>query len=233
MRTNGRASNAIRPVTIHRGYLKNAEGSVMIEMGNTRVICSATISDGVPKFLFGKGTGWVTAEYGMLPRSSAQRIMREAVRGRGGRTFEIQRLIGRSLRAATQLNLLGDVTVIVDCDVIEADGGTRSASITGGCVALHDALSTLGLTRHPLNFFVAAISVGMVNGKAVLDLDYGEDAGAQVDLNVVMSENGAFIEVQGSAEQMPFTREQLDTMLELARKGCVELGAVQKQTLKL
>jgi ribonuclease PH len=220
-------------LTIRRGYLKNAEGSVMIELGNTRVICSATISAGVPKFLMGKGSGWVTAEYGMLPRSSAQRIMREAVRGRAGRTYEIQRLIGRSLRAATQLNLIGDVTVIIDCDVIEADGGTRTASITGGCVALYDALSTLGLTSHSMNFFVSAISVGVVDGKVLLDLDYKEDAGAQVDLNVVMSENGSFIEIQGTAEQMPFTGEQLDKMLELARKGCLELAAAQKKALNL
>lgn len=233
MRSNGRANDAIRPITIHRGYLKNAEGSVMIEMGNTRVICSATISAGVPKFLMGKGSGWVTAEYGMLPRSSQQRIVREAVRGRAGRTYEIQRLIGRSLRAATQLNMLGDLTIIVDCDVIEADGGTRSASITGGCVALHDALATLGLRSHPTNFSVSAISVGVVDGKVLLDLDYPEDAGAQVDLNVVMSENGSFIEIQGTAEQMPFTGSQLDAMLELARKGCLELSSTQTQALKL
>ena len=206
---------------------------MLIEMGNTRVICTATVSDGVPKFLMGKGEGWLTAEYGMLPRSSPQRIMREAIRGRGGRTYEIQRLIGRSLRAATQLNMLGERTVIIDCDVIEADGGTRSASITGGCIALHHALSTLGIANHPMNFFVSAISVGIVDGKAMLDLDYSEDSTAEVDLNVVMSENGKFVEVQGTAEGVPFTNEQLDDMLNLARKGCMELVEVQKKVLEL
>jgi len=202
-------------------------------MGNTRVICTATVSDGVPKFLMGKGEGWLTAEYGMLPRSSPQRIMREAIRGRGGRTYEIQRLIGRSLRAATQLNMVGERTVIIDCDVIEADGGTRSASITGGCIALHHALSTLGLTNHPMNFFVSAISVGIVDGKAMLDLDYSEDSTAEVDLNVVMSENGTFVEVQGTAEGAPFTGAQLDEMLSLARTGCIELVELQKKALEL
>ncbi|MEJ2722881.1 MAG: ribonuclease PH, partial [bacterium] len=169
MRSNGRSRDAIRPVNIQRGYLKNAEGSALIEMGNTRVICSATLDNRVPKFLLGSNEGWVTAEYGMLPRSTHQRMIREAVRGRGGRTYEIQRLIGRSLRAATQLNLFADRTFIVDCDVIEADGGTRTASITGGCVALYDALSKLGLPEHPMNFFVSAISAGVVDGTIMLD----------------------------------------------------------------
>ena len=233
MRNDGRVFDAIRPVTIHRGYLKNAEGSALIEMGSTRVICSATIDSGVPKFLSGEGKGWLTAEYGMLPRSSHQRIVREAVKGRGGRTYEIQRLIGRSLRAATQLNMLAENTVIVDCDVLEADGGTRCAAITGGCVALYDALSTLGLSSHPVNFFVSAVSIGVVDGEVLLDLDYSEDSTADVDMNVVMSENGAFIEVQGTAEQIPFSDEQLQKMLELGRKGCAELIAVQKQALDL
>jgi len=233
MRTSGRAPDAVRRVTIQRGFLKSAEGSVLIEMGNTRVICTATVSDGVPKFLAGKGRGWLTGEYGMLPRSSPQRIMREAIRGRSGRTYEIQRLIGRSLRAATQLNMLGEVTVIVDCDVIEADGGTRGASITGGCVALYDALARLGLSSHPMNFLASAISVGVVGGEVMLDLDYGEDSEADVDFNVVMSEGGAFIEVQGTAEQVPFTQDQLGTMLEYARKGCMELIEAQKKALGL
>ncbi|UCG51915.1 MAG: ribonuclease PH [Candidatus Latescibacterota bacterium] len=233
MRSGGRSRDSKRPISIHRGYLKNAEGSALIEMGNTRVICSATIDEGVPRFLAGKGEGWVTAEYGMLPRSTQQRIVREAVRGRGGRTYEIQRLIGRSLRAATQLNLLGEVTVIVDCDVIEADGGTRSASITGGCVALYDALSKLNLPQHPMNFFVSAISVGVVEGTTMLDLDYREDSTAEVDFNLVMSESGAFIEVQGTAEKIPFSEEQLQEMLGLGRKGCLELIQAQKEALGL
>jgi ribonuclease PH len=233
MRNRGRPNDATRPVKIQRGYLRNAEGSALIEMGNTVVLCAATLSDGVPKFLAGKGEGWVTAEYGMLPRSSQQRIMREAVRGRAGRTYEIQRLVGRSLRTATQLNMLGENTIIVDCDVIEADGGTRSASITGGCVALYDALSRLGLPDHPMNFLASAISVGMVNGRAILDLDYSEDSTADVDLNVVMSEGGTFIEVQGTAEGLPFSSEQLSEMLALAQKGCMELVAEQRKVLGL
>jgi ribonuclease PH len=233
MRASGRTPDAVRPVTIERGFLKNVESSVLIAIGNTRVICTATVTDGVPKFLAGKGTGWLTGEYGMLPRSSPQRIMREAIRGRSGRTYEIQRLIGRSLRAATQLNMLGEVTVIVDCDVIEADGGTRGAAITGGCVALYDALARLGLPSHPMNFLASAISVGVVGGEVMLDLDYREDSEADVDFNVVMSEGGAFIEVQGTAEQVPFTHDQLGTMLDYARKGCLELVEAQKQALGL
>ncbi|MDH3215262.1 MAG: ribonuclease PH [Candidatus Krumholzibacteria bacterium] len=233
MRNDGRAHDAVREVKIQRGFLKNAEGSVLIEVGKTRVICSATVTDGVPKFLSGRGEGWLTAEYGMLPRSSPQRIAREAGRHRGGRTHEIQRLVGRCLRTATQLNLLGDATVIVDCDVIEADGGTRGASITGGCVALYDALSALGLPNHPLNFFASAISVGVVDGNVLLDLNYAEDSTADVDLNVIMSESGAFIEIQGTAEKVPFTSAQLDEMLALARKGCMELIEAQKSALGL
>ncbi|UCH83407.1 MAG: ribonuclease PH, partial [Candidatus Latescibacterota bacterium] len=165
MRSFGRGPDAIRPVKIHRGYLKNAEGSALIEMGNTRVICAATLDNKVPRFLVGSGEGWVTGEYGMLPRSTEQRMAREAVRGRGGRTYEIQRLIGRSLRTATQLNMFGERTFIVDCDVIEADGGTRTASITGGCVALYDAFSSLKLPENPMNFLVSAISAGIVDGQ--------------------------------------------------------------------
>lgn len=233
MRSNGRAHDAVRPVKIHRGYLRYAEGSALIEMGGTRVICSATIETNVPKFMAGKGEGWVTAEYGMLPRSAQQRVVREAIRGRVGRTYEIQRLIGRSLRAATQLNMLGEITIIVDCDVLEADGGTRSASITGGCVALHDALAKRGYREHPMNFLVSGISVGVVDGTTLLDLQYEEDANAHVDLNLVMSEGGKFIEIQGTAERVPFSAEQLQEMIDLGRKGCLELIDAQRKALGL
>lgn len=218
---------------IERNYLRNAEGSARITMGGTTVICSATVDDGVPRWLTGRGEGWLTAEYGMLPRSSGQRIAREAARGRSGRTYEIQRLIGRSLRAATQLNLIGDRTILLDCDVIEADGGTRTASITGACVALHDALATLRLREHPVNFLTAAISVGVVDGEVLLDLDYSEDSNADVDMNVVMAESGAFIEVQGTAEKMPFTNDQLQKMLDLSRRGCDALFQAQREALGL
>lgn len=233
MARTGRAADAIRPTKIVRGYLRNAEGSALIEMGNTRVICAATVDDGVPRFLYGSGSGWITAEYGMLPRSTDKRMMREAIKGRGGRTYEIQRLIGRSLRATTQMNLIPDKTILIDCDVIEADGGTRSASITGACVALYDALQTLKLQVDPMNFFVSAISAGIVDGQTLLDLEYREDSAAEVDLNVVMTESGAFIEIQGTAERMPFTQQQLDEMLALAKKGCMELFDLQKQALGL
>jgi ribonuclease PH len=233
MRKEGRKSDALRPIKIRRNYLRNAEGSVLIEFGNTRVICAATIEENIPKFLFGKGGGWITAEYGMLPRSTNSRMLREAVRGRGGRTYEIQRLIGRSLRASTQLALLPEITVIVDCDVIEADGGTRTAAITGGCVALYDAISTLELKEHPMNFLVSAVSLGLVDDQILLDLDYSEDSNAQVDMNVVMSEGGAWIEIQGTAEQRPFRGEELDTMLQLAKKGCLELAGIQREVLGL
>jgi len=233
MRNDSRANDTIRPVRIERGYLRHAEGSAMIEMGETRVLCAATIDEGVPKFMAGEGRGWITAEYGMLPRSSDKRIVREAARGRTGRTYEIQRLIGRSFRAAVQLDMMGEVTAMVDCDVIEADGGTRTASITGGCVALYDALSKLGFTDHPMNFLVSAISVGIVDGKPMLDLDYREDSSAQVDMNIVMAEGGTFIEVQGTAERFPFTPEQLQEMLDLGRKGCADLVAAQRSALGL
>lgn len=231
MRKDGRKDDEIRPVTIHRGYLRHAEGSALIEMGETRVLCSATVEEGVPRFLLGDGSGWITAEYGMLPRSSQQRIIREAAKGRSGRTYEIQRLIGRSFRAAVQLDLLGEITVIIDCDVIEADGGTRTASITGGCVALYDALSALHYSSHPMNFLVSAVSVGIVDGFPVLDLNYEEDSSAQVDFNVVMAESGTYIEVQGTAEKYPFTPKQLSEMLELGRKGCDYLFQAQKEAL--
>lgn len=231
MRKDNRKSDESRPIKIHRNYLRHAEGSALIEMGDTHVICSATIDDRVPKFLMGANSGWITAEYGMLPRSARQRIFREAIRGRGGRTYEIQRLIGRSFRSAVQLPMLGEITIILDCDVIEADGGTRTAAITGGCVALHDAISSLNLPEHPMNFLVSAISVGLVDGVPVLDLDYEEDSGAQVDLNIVMAESGAYIEIQGTAEKYPFTPDQLQEMLDLGRKGCEGLFLAQKEAL--
>lgn len=233
MRKDGRGADALRPVRIERGYLRHAEGSALIEIGETRVICSATLEPGVPRWMMGGGRGWITAEYGMLPRSSRQRITREADRGRTGRTHEIQRLIGRSCRAAVQMAMLGENTIIVDCDVLEADGGTRTASITGACIALHDAISTLELREHPMNFLVAAISVGMVDGVPMLDLAYQEDSNADVDLNVVMAESGAFIEVQGTAEKIPFTGDQFDKMLSLARDGCTRLFQAQREALGL
>jgi ribonuclease PH len=231
MRKDKRAPGDLRPIRIQRGYLRHAEGSALIEIGETRVICSATLDPGVPRWMMGQGRGWITAEYGMLPRSSKQRIIREAERGRTGRTHEIQRLIGRCCRAAVEMKLLGENTVLVDCDVIEADGGTRTASITGACVALYDALSTLELKEHPMNFLVSAVSVGMVDGVPMLDLAYNEDSAADVDLNVVMAENGAFIEVQGTAERVPFTTEQFDSMLALARSGCQALFEAQRAVL--
>jgi ribonuclease PH len=233
MRKDGRAPDQLRTVRIERGYLRHAEGSALIEVGETRVICSATLEPGVPRWMMGGGRGWITAEYGMLPRSSSKRITREADRGRTGRTHEIQRLIGRSCRTAVQMELLGENTVIVDCDVIEADGGTRTASITGACVALYDALRTLELREHPMNFLVAAVSVGMVDGRPMLDLAYEEDSAADVDLNVVMAESGTFIEVQGTAERIPFSHGHLESMLALARSGCDQLFAAQRAALGL
>jgi ribonuclease PH len=233
MRKNGRAAGELRPIKIERGYLRHAEGSALIEVGETRVICSATLEPGVPRWMMGGGRGWITAEYGMLPRSSRQRITREADRGRTGRTHEIQRLIGRSCRTAVALQMLGENTIIVDCDVLEADGGTRTASITGACVALYDAISTLELREHPMNFLFSAVSVGVVDGVPLLDLAYEEDSGADVDLNVVMAESGTFIEVQGTAERIPFSGEQFDRMLALARDGCQRLLAAQRSALGL
>ena len=233
MRKDRRAAGDLRPVKIQRGYLRHAEGSALIEVGETRVICSATLEPGVPRWMMGQGRGWITAEYGMLPRSSKQRVKREADRGRSGRTHEIQRLVGRCCRAAVDMKLLGENTVLVDCDVIEADGGTRTASITGACVAVYDALSTLELRDHPMNFMFAAVSVGVVDGVPLLDLAYEEDSSADVDLNVVMAESGAFIEVQGTAERVPFTTGQFEDMLSLARKGCDALFAAQRAVLEL
>jgi ribonuclease PH len=232
-RREQRRSNELRPVKFRRRFIKNAEGSVLVEMGLTRAICTATVDTSVPPFLRGSGKGWVTAEYGMLPRSSPNRIFREAVRGRlKGRTQEIQRLIGRALRAVVDLTAIGERTITIDCDVIEADGGTRTASINGGFVALVDALRTLKLERTALSGFVAAVSVGIVGGKVFLDLDYEEDSAADVDMNVVMNDAGQYIELQGTAEQNPFGEKELERMLESARLGINRLIKEQKRVLR-
>lgn len=238
MRPSGRAPQQLRTITITRNFTKHAEGSVLIAFGDTRVICTASLEDGVPRFLRGSGEGWVTAEYGMLPRSTGTRMDREAVKGKqGGRTVEIQRLIGRSLRAAMDLKQLGENTITIDCDVIQADGGTRTAAITGACVALADALSTmrdrglLAVDANPLKQLVAAISVGVVDGVPVLDLDYAEDSSAETDMNVVMTSDGGFVEIQGTAEGAPFTAQELEAMLALARAGTAELFALQRTAL--
>ncbi len=235
-RPSGRAANQMRAVKITRHYTKHAEGSVLVEFGDTKVICTVSVEAGVPRFLKGQGQGWLTAEYGMLPRATGSRNAREAARGKqGGRTLEIQRLIGRSLRAALDLSKLGENTLYIDCDVIQADGGTRTASITGAMVALADALSVMkarGMVRQdPLRQWVAAVSVGIHNGQAVLDLDYLEDSDAGTDLNVVMTDAGGFIEVQGTAEGTPFQPEELNAMLELARNGLNELFAAQRSAM--
>jgi ribonuclease PH len=235
-RPSGRRPEQLRPVKLQRGFTKHAEGSVLVSFGDTRVICTASVESGVPRFLRGKGQGWVTAEYGMLPRSTNERMGREAARGgQGGRTQEIQRLIGRSLRAALDLSKLGEYTITVDCDVIQADGGTRTAAITGACVALVDALRYLQrrkrLEADPLRHLVASVSVGLYRGTPVLDLDYAEDASAQTDLNVVMTAGGQFVEVQGTAEAAPFSAEDLQAMLQLARRGIADLIRVQQMAL--
>jgi ribonuclease PH len=228
----------LRDITIDRHFTRHAEGSVLVSFGHTRVICTASVEQGVPRFMRGQGRGWVTAEYGMLPRSTGSRMAREAARGKqGGRTVEIQRLIGRSLRAAVDLGKLGENTITIDCDVIQADGGTRTAAITGACVALVDALNFLQrkklLTGDPLLQMVASVSVGIYQGVPVLDLDYPEDSGADTDMNVIMGESGGFIEVQGTAEGAPFVRQELDTMLDLAAEGIDQLIAKQKAALAL
>jgi ribonuclease PH len=235
-RRNDRAADALRAVRFTRHYTRHAEGSVLIEFGDTRVLCTASIEEGVPGFLRGKGQGWVTAEYGMLPRATHTRSPREAARGKQtGRTQEIQRLIGRSLRAVVDLRALGERTVTIDCDVLQADGGTRTAAITGSYVALADAVEALGarraLSANPLHGQVAAVSVGIVAGQPVLDLDYGEDAEAETDMNVVMNNGGAFIEVQGTAEGHAFRRHELDALLNLAVTGISELCSLQMQAL--
>ena len=236
MRAHGRAAQDLRPVTLTRHYTRHAEGSVLVSFGDTRVLCTASIEERVPGFLKGSGKGWVTAEYGMLPRATHTRSDREAARGKqGGRTLEIQRLIGRSLRAVMDLEALGERTLTLDCDVLQADGGTRTASITGAYVALKDAVQHLikaGLLKtDPVHGAVAAVSVGIVGGTPVLDLDYSEDSHAETDMNVVMNEAGAFIEVQGTAEGHAFHRHELDSMLKLAEQGIQQLMAKQREAL--
>ena len=235
-RPSGRSPQQLRDISITRNYTCHAEGSVLVSFGNTRVICTASVERGVPRFMRGEGRGWVTAEYGMLPRSTGTRMGREASRGKqGGRTVEIQRLIGRSLRAALDLSQLGENTITIDCDVIQADGGTRTASITGACVALVDAITYLQreklITGDPLLQMIASVSVGIYQGVPVLDLDYPEDSAADTDMNVIMGESGGFIEVQGTAEGAPFARRELDGMLDLAAAGIDELIAMQKAAL--
>ena len=236
MRPSARSPEELRAVRIERRYSKHAEGSVLVEFGDTRVICTASVEEKVPGFLRDRGKGWVTAEYGMLPRSTNTRTAREAARGRqSGRTQEIQRLIGRSLRAVIDLELLGERSIQIDCDVIQADGGTRTASITGAFVALHDAAAGLverGLiAKLPIRDFVAAVSVGLYQGVAVLDLDYAEDSTCDTDMNVVMTGAGGFVEVQGTAEGAPFSQAQMDALMQLAQQGIRSLIAKQRQAL--
>ena len=235
-RPSGRNPDQLRDITITRNFTCHAEGSVLVCFGNTKVICTASVEEGVPRFLRGKGSGWVTAEYGMLPRSTGSRMGREASRGKqGGRTVEIQRLIGRSLRAAIDLEKLGENTITIDCDVIQADGGTRTASITGALVALVDAINYLQrekiISTDPLLEMVASVSVGVYQGVPVLDLDYPEDSAADTDMNVIMGESGGFIEVQGTAEGAPFARDELNAMLDLASAGIYQLIEKQKAAL--
>ena len=229
-RSVARSSDQMREVSIQRNFTKHAEGSALISFGLTKVVCTASIEKGVPSFMRGKGCGWITSEYGMLPRSTGERMDREAVKGKqSGRTQEIQRLIGRSLRAAVDLETVGENTIKIDCDVIQADGGTRTAAITGGCVALMDALSLMD--KSVSTKFVSAVSVGIVDGEPVLDLEYVEDSRADTDMNVVLSEDGSFIEVQGTAEGATFSEAQLFKMIELAKKGGAELISLQKRVL--
>ncbi|HEY3520403.1 MAG TPA: ribonuclease PH [Rhodanobacteraceae bacterium] len=235
-RPSGRAPDQLRAVTIERHYTRHAEGSVLIACGDTRVLCTASVEERVPPWLRGKGQGWVTAEYGMLPRATSERTQREAVRGgQGGRSMEIQRLIGRSLRACVDRAALGERVITLDCDVLQADGGTRCAAITGAYVALVDAVNAVmkreGLRRNPVHGAVAAVSVGVHRGVPVLDLDYAEDSACDTDMNIVMNDGGAFIELQGTAEGHAFRREELDAMLALAQKGIGELIALQRTAL--
>ncbi|MBE0364508.1 ribonuclease PH [Pseudoalteromonas ulvae UL12] len=236
MRPSERTLNQIRPVTFSRNYTLHAEGSVLVEFGNTKVLCTATVEPGVPRFMKGQGKGWITAEYGMLPRSTHTRCDREAARGKqSGRTMEIQRLIARSLRAAVDLKALGENTITIDCDVIQADGGTRTASISGACVALVDALTHMRakgmINNNPLKYMIAAISVGIYKGEPISDLEYLEDSEAETDMNVIMTETGKLIEVQGTAEGEPFSFEELDQLLGLAKHSIREIIDIQKQTL--
>ena len=238
MRPSQRPADALRAIRITRGFTKHAEGSVLIEFGDTRVLCTASVEESVPGFMRGQGRGWLTAEYGMLPRATHTRGSREAARGKqSGRTQEIQRLIGRSLRAVVDLDALGERQILIDCDVLQADGGTRTASITGACVAVHDALAGLVtrgvLSAHPMRELVGAVSVGMYRGQPVLDLDYAEDADCDTDMNVVMTAGGHFVEVQGTAEGAAFTRVELDALLDLAASGIAALNARQREALGL
>ncbi|VAW53555.1 Ribonuclease PH [hydrothermal vent metagenome] len=237
MRPSNRQPDEMRAIRITRNYTKHAEGSVLVEFGDTKVICTASVEERVPGFLRGKGQGWVTAEYGMLPRSTGSRMRREASSGKqGGRTMEIQRLIGRALRAGIDLEILGENTISLDCDVIQADGGTRTASITGAWVALNDAIQHLldkkAISKNPLNHQIASVSVGIYNGTPVLDLDYAEDSNAETDMNVVMNSDNGFIEVQGTAEGHPYSKNELNSMLELAEKGIKELFVAQQSAIE-
>ncbi len=237
MRPNNRAADQVRPIKITRNYTAYAEGSVLVEFGNTKVLCNASVEDTVPRWLKGQGKGWVTAEYGMLPRATHSRTRREAASGKqGGRTMEIQRLIARSLRAVVDLKAMADMMITVDCDVIQADGGTRTASITGACVALSDAFDKLvvegKLKANPMKGLVAAVSVGILGENVLCDLEYVEDSSADTDMNVVMTEDGRLIEVQGTAEGEPFTHEELMTLLESAKKGIADIVAAQKEALE-
>ena len=234
MRHDGRKPDELRPITFERDYTEMAAGSVLVSFGRTKVLCTASIDDDVPRWMRGRGSGWVTAEYSMLPGSSPERVGREAAKGKqSGRTQEIQRLIGRSLRSVCDMKALGERQVIVDCDVLQADGGTRTASICGGYLALHDALTrvvqTGGISRHPLVTACAAVSVGIIDGTPMLDLPYVEDSRAEVDMNVVMTGDGRFIEVQGTAEGLPFERRELDELIALAEGGIRELTALQEE----
>lgn len=235
-RCNQRAPTQMRPVKITRHYIRHAEGSVLIEYGETRVICTASVVEKVPPFLKGSGQGWLTAEYGMLPRSTGERMQREAAKGKqSGRTMEIQRLIGRALRSVLDLEKIGERTIQIDCDVIQADGGTRTASITGAFVALCDAISYLRsekiISKNPIRDHVAAVSVGILNGQPLLDLDYAEDSNCDTDLNVVMTGNLGLVEIQGTAEKVAFSRQELDSMLDMAQQGLQELFNLQRQVL--
>lgn len=237
MRPSGRNQDELRPIKITRNFTRHAEGSVLIEFGDTKVICTASVEERVPRFLKGKNQGWVTAEYGMLPRSTGSRMGREAARGKqGGRTMEIQRLIGRSLRSVVDMEALGERSITIDCDVIQADGGTRTASITGGYIALADAIQYLQeqklVKKNPLHGYLASVSVGIYDGSPVLDLDYAEDSNAETDMNVVMNEAGAFIEVQGTAEGHAFHMDELMTMLDFAKQGISQLIEKQRQALE-
>jgi ribonuclease PH len=236
IRADGRTTDQLRPITIERGWSRQAEGSALISFGDTRVLCTASFTNGVPRWMTGKGKGWVTAEYAMLPRSTNDRMDRESVKGKiGGRTHEISRLIGRSLRAVVDMKALGENTIVLDCDVLQADGGTRTAAITGAYVALADAVSHLrsqgALAGEPLTGSIAAVSVGIIDGTPRLDLHYDDDVRAETDMNVVMTGDGRFVEVQGTAEGAPFDRAELDSLLELAGKGCAELTRLQQQAL--